>query len=551
MTQQGGPQGPWQQGPGHQPGSPSGPWQQPGAPTPPPGAWQHPPTAPGGWGPSTPPNAWQPPAGPPATTPGYAPPTGGPGYAGPPSGPQPGYPPFPPPALPPAGGPPPGGYPPGPGGDQWNPVAVSPTGGDGPKKSRTPVIVTAVAVVVALLAGAAVWFFAFRDTTSTASGQATPDQAVSALFDTLSDSDPIGLADRLDPAEAALFTDLSGDLIAELQRLEVLSSAASVDSMTGTQITVAGLTYGNTIAINDRVSVVELTGGTVTVQSDPANIPLTDTFKQQFAAELSSAQPQSETLDIADAVASNDGQPIRIATVDRGGDWYVSLFYTIADNVVQQSGVGNPTEADRIDAVGAASAEDAVRQMYAAAIEGRLEDVIALLPPGEMSVLHDYGRLLLRSGEGDDLSNELDDATNDLGFTIEDMQFATSEVTGGTKVMLESATLTANGQTGTITIDRGAGSIRLEADGQDPVLLNENSIDGYLSDITGGDDLDPQLLEIIQREFRQLMDVGVVTVQVDGAWYVSPFRSVGDVFLTILKGLEPADLQYLISLADN
>ena len=55
------------------------------------------------------------------------------------------------------------------------------------------------------------------------------------MFRTLSQSDPIGLADQLDPAEAALFTDLSGDMIKELQRLEVLSPAASVDSMTGTQ----------------------------------------------------------------------------------------------------------------------------------------------------------------------------------------------------------------------------------------------------------------------------------------------------------------------------
>jgi hypothetical protein len=40
-------------------------------------------------------------------------------------------------------------------------------------------------------------------------------------------------------------------------------------------------------------------------------------------------------------------------------------------------------------------------------------------------------------------------------------------------------------------------------------------------------------------------------VQVDGKWYVSPVRSFGDVFTSLLKGLEPGDIDYLISLAGN
>ena len=36
-------------------------------------------------------------------------------------------------------------------------------------------------------------------------------------------------------------------------------------------------------------------------------------------------------------------QPIRVATVKRGDQWYVSLFYTIADNAVHQAGLPNPT----------------------------------------------------------------------------------------------------------------------------------------------------------------------------------------------------------------
>ena len=107
-----------------------------------------------------------------------------------------------------------------------------------PAKNRTPLIITAIAVVVALVAAAGIYFFAIRDTNDVApTGGQSPQESVTALFTTLSNSDPIGLADQLDPAEATLFTDLNTDIITELKRLEVLSPAASADSMTGTTIT--------------------------------------------------------------------------------------------------------------------------------------------------------------------------------------------------------------------------------------------------------------------------------------------------------------------------
>ena len=72
------------------------------------------------------------------------------------------------------------------------------------------------------------YFLAIRDTNTTTAngGNDSPQQAVESLFTTLGNSDPIGVADQLDPAEAALFTDLNTDVITELKRLDVLSDAA-------------------------------------------------------------------------------------------------------------------------------------------------------------------------------------------------------------------------------------------------------------------------------------------------------------------------------------
>ena len=406
-------------------------------------------------------------------------------------------------------------------------------------------IITAIGVVVALLAGVGVWFFAIRDTKQT-TGQGSPQDAVTALFASLGNSDPIGLADQLDPTEASLFTDLNADMISELKRLDVLGSAASADSMTGTKISVSGVTFdGADETINENLRIVKLSGGTVTVASNPDQIPLGDKIKKALAKEIDQAQPKTQTINIADAVADNGG-PIRVATVKRGDQWYVSLFYTVADNATHQAGLPNPTDADRIPAAGSASPEAAARSLIDKASTGDLTGLIALTPPDEMGALHDYGKLLVKEAGGA-LSSDIGKA----GFKIGDPTFSVTDVTGGKKVSLQSLTITTDGQTATITRDPAAGSLTVQAPGQATVTLDESSIDTYIAQAAGSQDLDPALVEIIKREFKQIIGLGIVTVQVDGQWYVSPVRSFSDVFVSLLKGLEPSDIDYFISLAGN
>lgn len=75
----------------------------------------------------------------------------------------------------------------------WAPSALA--------KSRLPVILVAVAVVLALAAGFAVWLGANRDTAST-SGQSTPHAAVTGLLGSASRQDSVGAAGEIRrPAE--------------------------------------------------------------------------------------------------------------------------------------------------------------------------------------------------------------------------------------------------------------------------------------------------------------------------------------------------------------
>ncbi len=405
-------------------------------------------------------------------------------------------------------------------------------------------VVTVVAVVVALLAGTGIWYFGFRDTKS-AGGQASPQEAVSAMLASLSQKDPVGVADQLDPAEASLFADLNGELLSELKRLDVLSPAATANSLTGSKITATGLTFGaDADQINDHVTVVKLTGGTVTVTSDLTQLPLSAKVKSAAGDALDKLKTETRTYQIADE-AKKLGHPIRVATVNRSGKWYPSLFYTAADYWAQEAKVGNPTTADYIAPAGGSSADDAMNRLLDAATNQDYNSIIGLLPPVEMGVMHDYGKLI---------TGKIPAGRSSSSVKFTDASWVDSAVSGGTLVSLKTLTVTAGDQKVTVVRDPAAGSLTVNVTGQPAVVLNKDTIGSYITKAMGGSDssspaLDPRLVKIIGQEFQQVIGVGIVMTKDNDKWYVSPIRSYAEIFVGLLKGLQPADIDYFISLA--
>ena len=251
--------------------------------------------------------------------------------------------------------------------------------------------------------------------------------------------------------------------------------------MTGTTITVPGphLRRCADEAINDNLQIVKLTGGTVTVSSDPNNIPLSDKIKDAFSTEIDQAQPQSQTVNIADAVAKNDGKPFRVATVQRGGEWYVSLFYTIADNAVHRGRAAQPDRGRRDPGRGPATPEAAVKALVDAATAGRTDEgVIARYRrPTRWVSCTTTASCCSQQADADALTSDM----TDLGVTVDNVTWTTSDVTGGKKVSLKSLEFTADGQTVTITRDAAAGSLTLSVPGEAAVTLDETTIDSYLA----------------------------------------------------------------------
>jgi len=418
------------------------------------------------------------------------------------------------------------------------------------KKSRTPMIITAIAVVVALLAGGGIWYFGIRDT-QTAGGQGSPQAATDAMLLSLSQKDPVGVADQLDPAEATLFADLNGQFLTELKRLEILKPSANATSLTGSKITMTGLTYGpDPDQINDHVTVVKLTGGTVTVTSDLSQLPLTDKIKNAAGDKLDDMKTNTKTYNITDEVQKL-GHPIRIATVNREGKWYPSLFYTAADYGVQEAKLGNPTKADYIAPTGGTSPEDAMDQVLKASTTGDYDGLIAMLPPQEMGALHDYGRLLTKTLES---NGSLRSQRNPLGAVkFSDATWNVDDVSGGKLVSLKTLTAALGREKVVVTRDAAAGSLTVAVSGQPAVTVTKDTVGEYIAKNMNGSSssspMDPQLQKIIGQEFQQVIGIGAVMTQDGGKWYLSPVRSYAEIFVKLLKGLEPADVDYLISLA--
>ncbi len=406
-----------------------------------------------------------------------------------------------------------------------------------------------VAVVVALVAGAGIWYFAIRDKATTSAGQASPQAAASSMLTSLSQKDVVGVAAQLDPAEAALFADMSGDILTELKRLGIIKADADPKALSGSSITTKDLVFDDKAEekINDHVTVVKLTGGTVTVAVDASKLPLTDKVKGAVPQLEKELPTTTQTVDIAKEVAKNGGKPFRIATVKRGDTWYPSLFYTVADNAFQAAKEQNPrlqspADLGSITPVGAGSPEDAVNGLIDQALKGNMEGVIGMLPPDEMGVLYDYGRTLLAAEKVD---------TSPLqSVKISDAQWQVDDVSGGKKVSIKSLSVSMNDQTVSIVRDVAANTITVTVPGQQAITLSPDTIDTFIAQMgSGRKALDPRLVDIIKREFVQVIGLGVTTVQVDGKWYVSPLRSYSGMLVSLLQGLQPADIDYFIEMA--
>jgi hypothetical protein len=457
---------------------------------------------------------------------------------------------YPPQGYPPEQGyPPPGGWaqqpPPqpyqqqaGPGWGQQPPPPGAQWGAPPPQPpKRRGKLIAATAAVIVLAGGGIATYVAMSDSGG-GNGAASPTAAVNSIVDDLNNSDLLGALDDLAPGERDAFAKPVREGITQLKRLKVLSGTADASHVAGFTFKASGLTFAKqTVKINDHVQIVNLTGGTLDVNSNAAKFPFSQEFlKVAYPHGLPASAQQTRHVDLGQVVKQQrDGRPIRIATERVGGKWYPSVFYTVADKMAENA---VPSSSDAIPAKGASSPEQAVKSEVTALLKGDLTTAIELVSPRELGALHDYGGLLLQSAG----------RTPPVNVTIQTLDLTTTNISGGVRVGLKKLVLrTSSGEQVSVAINGSCADVA--AGGQTQHICATQLIDklgSTLREYLGTAALSPATTQALSRVLTGLTKIGVDTSQTNGQWYINPVRSVLDVTNSVLGALHDNDIINLI-----
>lgn len=414
-------------------------------------------------------------------------------------------------------------------------------------------------------------------------GAASPEAAVEHLFSALEHEDAIGVLESLPPSERVVVGEPLRGLVGELQRLDVLADF-DLHTVPGIDIEVDGLELDAT-ELGEGVTVVRITGGTITGAAVPAELPVGDLIEDVAGDDLDLPDDEErDTAELADA-------DLELVAVEEGGRWHVSLFYTLAE--AARGDAPLPHFGDGIVPVGADTPEGAVEGLVDAAVELDAEAAIAMLPPDEMRVLYDYGPLFV-----DDADEAADEVREDGWEMTVDRLDLHAEGDGAERIVVldgfdvsmegggDSLHATFDGECTTLE-GRGMGLASLDGAEEKFVAVGEAvEADGppeegddlfvpvdELDDLDGGgyddDEYDDDALEVLEMCADGTMtidgedaDLGpfggagglgvmglgqvsprVTVVEVDGRWYVSPLRSAFDPLLGWLESVERSDLE--------
>lgn len=249
-----------------------------------------------------------------------------------------------------------------------------------------PRLVPAAAVALALVLLVSTLVVAFV-AANTNDGASTPEGAVHALFAAIADRDVIGVVEALPPGERHAIGESLPSLAEQLRRLGFVADVSLED--VGGAVSADGLTL-STREFSGEVVRVDVTGGVLRASWPPGNEPITALGRSLLdELGLNLAAPGEELLvDFAD-------EPLHLMTVKEAGGWHVSLFFTIAESLRREADAPEPWWGRGPAAIGADTADAAVRDLFKAASEPDPGRAQSIAYPDEMRAFYDYAPLFL------------------------------------------------------------------------------------------------------------------------------------------------------------
>lgn len=431
---------------------------------------------------------------------------------------------------PPAFGAPPASGPP------TTPIEVAPPA---PKKKRSKGVLIGAGVAVVALVGAGVFALTRIGGDDDKGGAASPTEAGQNLVNALNQEDILGVVDVLLPGERETFRQPLIDLVDNLKRLEVLGDDADASSVKGIDIELADAKVTADKPVADDITNIHIAAKDES-SVDGKNLPLGDIIVKEA---LGGEKPST--------TSSSSGQPVDLTmtTVEKDGRWYVSLFYSIAEDARQDRRNSKPVPDEGVALAGADQPEQAVDQMVKAATKLDVETIIGGLNPNEAEALQRYAPLFLDSA---------DERAKDLGATItfSDAKYDVSGSGSHRHVTISEFQLTieADGETMTAAV-KGGCAVVTTPDGETVDTCKDGKdITKTLDDAGFGDDLSPEvdkLITTVQNAFADFDPKGIAVDQVDGKWYVSPIATGFDFLNGALGALDSKELQDIIDAAKN
>ena len=454
--------------------------------------------------------------------------------------------------------------------------------------SKLPWIAAVIAAVVLLGGGA---FFA-ASALGASGGEASPEEAIDALLAAAENEDFVTVAELMEPSERRTIAEPAlTELLPELIRIGALDDSADASSIDGVDLTFTDVEHRVERPEGaDDIAHVFLTGGEVSTSVDGESLPLSDDL-------------DSGDLDQQNITTITEDLDSPLVFVERDGNWFFSLWFTVAEAARLDAGERLPSIDEAPAAIPNDSPEAAVEGLFTSISDFDLEAVIGHLDPEELAALYRYSPLFL-----DDAQAQLDEASGDLRaegiiWEIGDFDFdvdqngddAVVEIRGFTvnfaadSVELDvtysrdqllsnfdfdgvvgtvdatttdiSVTGSADGSTfdadalinpeqfqasGSLTVDGDSfqGSVVLDPAGECSAFefsgTDGTEDSGCLEDEFGFEGVAP-VLEILESWPNEFPGIPIRTRQTDGGWYVSPIGTAFDGVISSLEELEEGD----------
>lgn len=409
-------------------------------------------------------------------------------------------------------------------------------GGDGPSDGRTRGKATVIGAIVGVTALVAAGAFAVVKITGndTDGGAASPTDVGTSLTTALDNEDFLGVIDLLLPGERDTFREPMIEFVDHLSRLEILSDDADLSKIGGLDIQFTDVSVREEPTNVADISNIYLSGSS-TVSVDGDAVPLGDLLIDEvFDGDRPDMDAEPESAEFEDT---------RLTVVERDGRWYLSAFYSVAEQA--RSDADRDIPETGVEPAGADSPEGALDQLFDAVSTLDLEDMIATLDPSEAEALQRYAPLFL-----DEAQSELDDLGID--WSISDTSYTVTGDGSRRSVAVDALTFDATiSDLGTVHAELADGCVTASADldgeTEEITWCTDDATDSVFEGMGIGDDeAATRLFEVLDEALADYEPGGVAVHQVDGAWYVSPMRSYFDIFNDLLGALDADELRDIV-----